>query len=96
MAYYFSAQISIHDPDEYERYLETFDAIFSRHRGKILAVDESPTVLEGEWKYTKSVLIRFDSRSDFEDWYFSKDYQQIIKYRLNAAKCDSILIEGYE
>lgn len=94
MAYFFSAQIRINDPEEYDRYLENFDEIFSNHKGEILAVDESPTVLEGEWNYTKSVLIRFPSREDFEDWYFSKDYQQILGYRLNAAKCDSILIEG--
>lgn len=96
MAHYFSAQIRIHNPEEYDRYLENFDDIFSRHKGTILAVDESPTVLEGEWKYTKSVLIRFKTREDFEDWYFSRDYQAIVKYRLNAAICDTILIEGYE
>lgn len=95
MAYYFSAQISIHNTEEYERYLENFDEIFSRHKGTILAVDETPTILEGEWEYTKTVLISFSTREDFEDWYFSRDYQQIIKYRLNAAKCDTILIEGY-
>lgn len=94
MAHYFSAQIRINNPEEYDRYLENFDEIFSRHRGEILAVDESPTVLEGNWNYTKTVLISFPSREDFEDWYFSKDYQQIVKYRLNAADCDSILIEG--
>jgi uncharacterized protein (DUF1330 family) len=94
MAYYFSTQIRIIDPEEYDRYLENFDAIFSRYRGKILAVDKSPTVLEGEWNYTRSVLISFKSREDFEDWYFSKDYQAILKYRLNGAKCDTILIEG--
>lgn len=94
MAYYFSAQIKIHNQAEYDKYLENFDEIFSRHQGKVLAVDESPTILEGDWKYTKSVLIRFDSRQAFEDWYFSRDYQQIMKYRLNAAKCDTILIHG--
>jgi uncharacterized protein (DUF1330 family) len=78
----------------YERYLEDFDEIFSRYKGKYLAIDESPTLLEGEWDYTKTVLISFKSREDFEAWYFSKDYTQILKYRLNAAKCDSILIEG--
>jgi uncharacterized protein (DUF1330 family) len=94
MASYFSAQIRISDPEEYDRYLENFDAIFARYRGKILAVDEKPTILEGEWNYTRSVLISFNSREDFEDWYFSKDYQSILKYRLNGAKCDTILIEG--
>lgn len=95
MAYFFSAQIRIHNPEEYDRYLENFDDIFSRHKGTILAVDETPTVLEGEWDYTKTVLISFPTREDFEDWYFSRDYQQIIKYRLNAAECNTILIKGY-
>lgn len=95
MAHYFSAQIKIHDREEYDRYLENFDEIFARHQGTILAVDETPTLLEGVWEYTKTVLISFPSREDFEDWYFSRDYQQIIKYRLNAAKCDTILIKGY-
>ena len=96
MAYYFSAQIRIHDPQEYDRYLEDFDSIFERYKGEYLAIDESPTLLEGEWDYTKTVLIKFNSRKEFEDWYFSKDYQQILKYRLNAAKCDTILIKGLE
>lgn len=95
MAYYFSAQIRIHNTEEYDKYLENFDDIFSRYKGTILAVDETPTILEGAWEYTKTVLISFPSREDFESWYFSRDYQQIIKYRLNAAKCDTILIEGY-
>jgi uncharacterized protein (DUF1330 family) len=96
MACYFSAQIRIHDPEEYNRYLANFDEIFSRYKGEYLAIDESPTLLEGEWNYTKSVLIKFNSRQDFEEWYFSRDYQQILKFRLNAAKCDSILLEGIE
>lgn len=96
MAYYFSAQIRIKDPSEYEKYLENFDAIFSRYSGEFLAIDESPVVLEGEWNYTKTVLIRFRSREDFEQWYFSRDYQEILKYRLQAAQCDSILIHGLE
>lgn len=96
MPYYFSAQIRIHDPEEYDRYLENFDEIFSRYKGEYLAIDESPVVLEGNWDYTKTVLVSFESREDFESWYFSSDYQEILKYRLNAAKCDTILIKGVE
>ncbi|HLN20964.1 MAG TPA: DUF1330 domain-containing protein [Bacteroidales bacterium] len=96
MAYYFSAQIKINDPVEYDRYLENFDSIFSRYRGEYLAIDESPVLLEGEWNYTKSVLVKFNSREEFEDWYFSRDYQEILRYRLNSAKCDTILIKGVD
>jgi uncharacterized protein (DUF1330 family) len=96
MTHYFVAQIKIHNPEEYEKYLDGFDEIFSRYKGEYLAIDESPSLLEGEWNYTKSVLIKFKTKKDFEDWYYSPDYQKILKHRLNASKCDTILLKGLE
>jgi uncharacterized protein (DUF1330 family) len=96
MTQYFAAQIRINDHDEYEKYLDKFDEIFSRYRGEYLAIDESPLLLEGTWNYTKSVLIKFNSKQDFEDWYYSDDYQAILKHRLKASICDTILIKGLE
>ena len=96
MTHYFVAQIKINDPTEYDKYLENFDDIFSKYKGEYLAIDESPTLLEGIWDYTKSVLIKFNSRQDFEDWYYSKDYQKILKHRSSSAKCDTILLEGLD
>lgn len=96
MTHYFVAQIRIHDQDEYNKYLDKFDDIFSRYKGEYLAIDESPGHLEGEWNYTKSVLIKFNSKEEFEDWYYSEDYQRILKHRLNAADCDTILLEGLD
>jgi uncharacterized protein (DUF1330 family) len=96
MTHYFAAQIKINDPDEYEKYLDKFDDIFSKYKGEYLAIDESPNLLEGDWNYTKSVLIKFKSKKDFEDWYYSDDYQAILKYRLNSSKSDTILIEGLD
>jgi len=96
MAHYFLAQIRIHDNDGYAKYLEDFDEIFSRYRGTYLAIDESPDLLEGHWDYTKSVLVKFISKQDFEDWYYSDEYQKILKFRLNSADCDTILVKGIE
>lgn len=96
MAHYFVAQIRIHDPAEYEKYLERFDEIFSLYNGEYLAIDESPTLLEGSWDYTKSVLVKFNSKKEFEDWYYSPAYQEILKFRLSAAVCDTILLAGLE
>jgi uncharacterized protein (DUF1330 family) len=96
MNHYFVAQIRIHDPEEYEKYLDKFDDIFSKYKGEYLAIDESPVLLEGNWDYTKSVLIKFNNKRDFDDWYYSEEYQKILKYRLNSSRCDTILLEGIE
>jgi uncharacterized protein (DUF1330 family) len=96
MSCYFVAQIRIHDQKEYENYLENVDEIFSKYKGEYLAVDENPTLLEGNWNYTKSVLIKFKNKQEFQEWYYSEDYQSILKYRLSASDCDSILIDGLD
>lgn len=94
MKYYFVANIKINHPDEYANYLEKVDEIFTKYNGKYLALDDNPLLLEGAWNYTRSVIIEFNSKSDFDDWYNSVDYQAILKFRLKAADCDTILIKG--
>jgi uncharacterized protein (DUF1330 family) len=96
MTYYFVANIKIINPADYERYLEQVDEIFSKYKGEYLAVDPDPTILEGKWDYTKSVLIKFNSKQDFKDWYYSEEYQKILKFRLDSSTCDTILIGGLD
>lgn len=96
MSYFFIANIRINDNREYLKYLERAGEVFRRFNGKYLAVDGEPDCLEGRWDYTRTVLIRFDSRTDFYAWYNSKEYQEILKFRLSASDCNSILVKGLQ
>ncbi len=88
------AAISIRDKEEYKRYLERADEVFARYGGEYLAVDNDPQVLEGKWESERAVLIRFNSKEEFEAWYRSDDYQAILKHRFRASECNTILIKG--
>jgi uncharacterized protein (DUF1330 family) len=94
MSYYFVASIRIRDEQEYQKYLERAGQIFARYGGTYLAVDNEVEVLEGGWDYDRSVLIQFSCKEDFQAWYDSEDYQDILQYRLSAADCDTILVKG--
>ena len=94
MSCYFVANIKIHDNEEYQKYVDNVDEVFSKYKGKYLAVDDYPEIIEGTWKYTRAVIIEFETESDFNNWYNSKNYQDILKHRLNGADCDTILIKG--
>ena len=96
MKCYFFAQIRITDEAHYQKYLDRVDKVSAAYKGELLAVDDAPEILEGSWNYTRAVLIRFPSRKDFRQWYNSTEYQEILKYRLEAADCDTIVIEGKE
>lgn len=96
MSYYFIAQIAIKDQTEYQKYINKAGQVFEKYKGEYLAVDNAPQLLEGTWNYTRAVIIRFNSKKDFEAWYRSEDYQTILKHRLTAADCDTILVKGLE
>ena len=94
MSVYFMANIRIKDDQDYQRYLDQSEEIFARYKGSYLAVDNEPEVLEGDWNYSRAIIIRFDNKKDFDAWYRSEEYQEILKYRLFASECDAILIQG--
>jgi len=94
MSVYFVANILINNDQDYQLYLNRSEEIFARYKGTYLAVDNKPKVLEGDWTYSRAVLIRFNNKEDFDTWYQSDDYQEILQYRLAASKCDTILIQG--
>ena len=94
MSYYFIANIKIKDPEEYQVNIQNAGEVFRKYNGKYLAIDNDPLVLEGSWEYSRHVIIEFNSKEDFKAWYYSNEYQKIRKFRLNAAACDTVLVEG--
>lgn len=96
MANYLIAKISITDREEYELYEAGFIEIFSAYKGKMLAVDESVKLLEGEWPVTRTVLIEFPSEEDAMDWYTSEEYQKLAKHRFASSQGDIVLVHGIE
>lgn len=94
MSCYFVARITIHDPAGYERYLDGFDEVFERFAGEVVAVDDEPTLLEGQWPCSRTVLIRFPSREEALRWYRSPGYQALAALRQAAADADIVLVEA--
>jgi uncharacterized protein (DUF1330 family) len=94
MSCYFVAHITIHDRAEYKLYEDGFDEIFARYKGEVVAVDDHPKLLEGEWPYTRVVMIRFPDEQEARRWYDSSAYQQLVRHRLNAATANVVLVHG--
>ncbi len=96
MSYYFIALIQITDPIEYQKYLDKAGEVFKKYNGKYLVLDDNPMILEGHWDYTRTVVIEFRSKNDFDDWYNSPEYQEILRFRLNASISNAILAKGLD
>ena len=91
---YLLAKLTITDQETYGAYLAGFGNVFQQYGGEILSVSADPTVLEGEWEATTTVIIRFDSRAEALEWYNSDGYQELVRIRQSAASGDFILMDG--
>jgi uncharacterized protein (DUF1330 family) len=96
MSVYIIARFKIHDRGEYDKYSASFSEVFKRFDGTMLSVDEDPTVLEGDWDDTRSVIIKFPSKESALAWMTSDDYQAIAKHRNAGSTVNSILVQGLE
>ena len=94
MAHYLIATITIVDREEYGQYELGFMEVFQKYQGKMLAVDESVKLLEGQWPVTRTVLIEFPDESAAMDWYESAEYQTLAKHRFASSEANVAIIQG--
>lgn len=95
MPVYIVASIRIEDAEEYGRYQSGFLDVFARYRGELLAVSDAPQVIEGEWPYTRAVLLRFPDEAEARRWYESPEYQALSQHRWRASTGTVIAFEGF-
>jgi uncharacterized protein (DUF1330 family) len=91
---YIIGSIAVKDRDEYAKYQEGFLDIFSRYNGEVLAVSDEPQIIEGEWPYTRAVVIRFPDGDEARRWYESPEYQALAQHRWQASTASIIALEG--
>ena len=95
MTAYVLAQIRINDPDSYQNYLAGFMPIFERHGGELLATSKNQTiVVEGNWAYPATVIMKFPSLDAARAWCDDPDYQALAEHRHRAADANLVIVEG--
>ncbi len=94
MPAYIIAQLVINDREEYNEYRSGVHDILDKYKGEIIVSNEEVEIIEGEWPYTKTVVIRFPSMEAAKRWYESPEYQEVVQHRFRAAETNLIFIEG--
>ena len=96
MTVYVLAQLELKDRAAYERYQAAFPAVFRRFQGRLLAADEAPQVLEGQWPRDKVVLMAFPDEAACRAWADSPEYQAIARDRKAGADALVLLFKGLD
>jgi uncharacterized protein (DUF1330 family) len=94
MTAYVLAQLTIHDRARYDRYSAQFLAVLVRFEGRLLAADESPQVVEGDWPHQKIVLIEFKDTEEALRWASSPEYRKIAVDREGSTVATILTVSG--
>jgi uncharacterized protein (DUF1330 family) len=92
---YAVAQLTITDRAAYDRYQARFMGVMKKFKGRLLAADEHPQVVEGQWDRDKVVLLEFPDESAFREWAESPEYTEIAKDRHAGSNAVVLLVKGF-
>ena len=94
MTVYTIAQLKFKDLASYRRYQKAFPSVFARFNAKVLAADEEPVVLEGDWPYDKVVILAFPDEDEARRFSEDSGYQAIAVDRKAGADTVALMVKG--
>ena len=86
--------IEVKKPEEYKKYIEKVKPVAEKFGGDYIIRGGETKVVEGEWTYPRTVVIKFPSYEKALEWYNSEEYKPIKQIRLDNAETNGIIIKG--
>ena len=96
MACYSVGHITVTNMDGYKEYAAKVPALIAAHGGEYLVRGGHATDVEGKMPHERHVVVRFETREALEGWYYSDEYQEILKIRLANSEGIMTFVDGYE
>ena len=81
-------------PEQYKEYVEKVKPIAEKFGGEYIVRGGETTIVEGNWTYPRTVVIKFPSYEKALEWYNSEEYQPVKQIRLHNAVSNGIIIKG--
>lgn len=101
MTVYMVVEIEVTDPDGYARYQPAARAALAQLGGKgrvIIRGGRDGTgkteSLEGDWMPERFVVVEFPDKAAADGFYYSPQYQEVLKLRLQSSRSKAFFVEG--
>ncbi|OBY72528.1 DUF1330 domain-containing protein [Acinetobacter gyllenbergii] len=92
---YLFAELTINDPNIFfNEYMTKVKPILKEYDAKFLVATESPEVIEGERVVPRIIFLEFSSVEKAQEFYYSKEYQDIIDFRYRSSSAHLYILEG--
>jgi uncharacterized protein (DUF1330 family) len=94
MPAYVIVDVSIHDPEEYEKYKKLTPATIAAFNGRFVVRGGDVTTMEGEWTPERIVVLEFPTREIATAWWHSDTYSDAKTIRQRSAHTKMIMVDG--
>ena len=86
--------IDIKRPKEYKEYVKKVKPIAESYGGEYIVRGGENTIVEGNWAYPRTVVIKFPSYEKALEWYNSDLYKPVKELRQKNSEGNLIIIKG--
>ena len=94
MPAYFIVNAKVNDAERLQGYVESALPIVNDHPCDVLVVDNAVDIVEGAPAGHRVVVLKFESKEAFHNFYNSPEYQAILGDRLASTDGFAVLTEG--
>jgi uncharacterized protein (DUF1330 family) len=94
MSAYVIVDITIHDPERYERYKLLAPPSITAYGGRYVARGGATDVKEGDWRPSRLVLLEFPDAAQAAAWWASPEYAPAKALRQSCASTKLVITEG--
>ncbi|WP_449433481.1 DUF1330 domain-containing protein [Pseudomonas putida] len=92
---YLFAELTVHDHEVfYLEYMAAVKPILKKWNANFLISTDQPQVIEGGREVPRVILLEFASVALAREFYYSQEYQSIIKLRFNSSSAHLYIMEG--
>ena len=94
MKAYLVLDLSVHDFGGFRKYIAEIPAFIAKHSGKYVVQGVQPTIIEGDWKPERMVIIEFPEREKAEAFLSDPKIQDLFKVRHATTTSKLVLADG--
>lgn len=96
MKAYIIVDVSVTDPEAYEKYKKLTPGSLKPYGGKFIVRGGPVKTMEGNWNPGRIVVLEFPSYEQAEVWWSSEEYAPAKALRQSASTTNMILLNGFE
>lgn len=94
MKAYLVLDFSVHDLRGFMPYVSAIPAFIAKHGGRYIVQGVEPTVMEGDWKPDRVVILEFPERRNATAFLADPDAQALFAVRHRTTTSKLILVDG--